>query len=200
MADILNNSVDLILTDIPFGVVTRKDAGLRSLDKGIADIETFELESFLEQVIRICKGSIYIFCATEQAGIIRTTLDKTMSTRTCVWVKTNPSPMNGQHLWLSGIELCVYGKKRGAVFNEHCKNPVWRFPVVRNQLMPTQKPLALFKHLIEASSNEGDIVCDPCAGSGTAIVAALETNRRYIGIENNPDYYRIVIERVWGKT
>ena len=41
---------------------------------------------------------------------------------------TNPdsSPMNGQHLWLSGIECCVYGKDGGAVFNEFCAVPVFR--------------------------------------------------------------------------
>lgn len=196
MSEIPSGSVDLILTDIPYGVATRPDAGLRSLDKGIANTETFELEAFLEQVIRICKGSIYIFCATEQAGIIRATLDETMSTRTCVWEKTNPSPMNGQYLWLSGIELCIYSKKRGATFNEYCKNPIWRFPVVRNQLMPTQKPVKLFERLIKASSNEGDIVCDPCAGSGTTAVACLHTGRRYICIDIDKHCCDLARERI----
>lgn len=194
MREMPDNFVDLILTDIPYGVVTRPDAGLRSLDKGIADIETFDLQAFLPEVIRICSGSIYIFCATEQAGIIRSTLDKHMSTRTCVWEKTNPSPMNGQYLWLSGIELCIYGKKRGATFNEHCKNIVWRFPVQRKRGGLTPKPLKLFEMLIKASSNVGDIVCDPCMGVGSAVVAALHTGRHYIGIDIDEDCYNLAKE------
>jgi site-specific DNA-methyltransferase (adenine-specific) len=48
---------------------------------------------------------------------------------------------------------------------------------------PTQKPLALLERIIQASSNEGDIVLDPFCGCGTAIVAAQKLNRRWIGID-----------------
>ena len=43
--------------------------------------------------------------------------------RHLVWEKTNPSPMNGQYIYLSGIENAVWFKKKGATFNAHCKNP-----------------------------------------------------------------------------
>lgn len=45
-----------------------------------------------------------------------------------IWRKTNPSPMNGQHIYLSGIENAVWFKKRGGVFNAHCKNTVFDYP------------------------------------------------------------------------
>jgi Adenine specific DNA methylase Mod len=48
---------------------------------------------------------------------------------------------------------------------------------------PTQKPLALLERILQASSNEGDIVLDPFCGCGTAIVAAQKLNRRWIGID-----------------
>ena len=50
----------------------------------------------------------------------------------------------------------------------------------------TQKPEALLERIIKASSNEGDIVLDPFCGCGTAVVAALRLNRRWIGIDITP--------------
>lgn len=195
--DIPDNFMECTLTDIPYDVVNRKTNGLRNLDKKNADISTFDLGNFINEVIRVTKGSIYCFCSTEQVSDIRKFLvEKGLSTRLIIWEKTNPSPMNGQHIWLSGVECCVFGKKKGAVFNEHCKNTVFRYPCGRNKLHPTQKPLQLIEYLISASTNEGDVVFDPCMGSGTTCVAAKNLNRHYIGFELDEDYFRIAQERL----
>jgi site-specific DNA-methyltransferase (adenine-specific) len=112
MREFPDGCVDLVLTDIPYGVVSRETNGLRKFDKGLADVPTFDLNEFLGHASRITKGSIYIWCGTEQISEIRGYLaSNQFSTRVGVWEKTNPSPINGQHIWLSGIELCVYGKK-----------------------------------------------------------------------------------------
>lgn len=96
MKDIDDNSIDLILTDIPYGEVNRRSNGLRNLDKKQADILEFDLSLFLDECIRVLKGSIYIFCGTGQVSDIKKTLiKKKLSTRLCIWEKTNPSPMNG---------------------------------------------------------------------------------------------------------
>lgn len=138
-----------------------------------------------------------MFCGTEQVSAIRATMvEKGLSTRLCIWEKTNPSPMNGQVIWLSGIECCVYGKKKNATFNEHCKNTVFRFPTVKGKLHPTQKPIDLMKYLIEVSSNENDIVLDPFMGSGSTGVACINTNRSFIGIELDKTYFDIAKERI----
>ncbi len=192
-----DGSIDMILTDIPYGVVNRDDHGLRSLDKGIADYETFTLDEFIPELIRVCRGSIYIFCASEQISPALTLLkDGGLSIRSCIWAKTNPSPMNGQHIWLSGIEHCAYGKQRGGTFNEHCKNGVWSFPAGSRQHHPTGKNLKLFEYLINASSNPGDIILDPCLGSGTTAIACIRTDRHYIGVELNEEYCSIARERI----
>lgn len=198
---LVTDSVQLVLTDIPYGEVNRPSNGLRNLMKGDADIKTFELSPFLAECLRVCSGSFYIFCGTEQVSEIRHTLCFAgLTTRLGIWEKSNPSPMNGQHNWLSGIECCVYGKKRGATFNEHCKNSVWKYPCVHRKRHPTEKPLALCEYLIAASSNPGDVVLDPCLGSGTVAVAAQKLGRHYIGIELNPDYCRIAEERIYAVT
>lgn len=61
---------------------------------------------------------------------------------------------------------------------------------------PTQKPLALLRYLIQTYSNENDIVLDNCCGSGSTCVAAKQTNRRYIGIELNENYFEIANKRI----
>jgi site-specific DNA-methyltransferase (adenine-specific) len=66
----------------------------------------------------------------------------------------------------------------------------------RRGLHPTQKPVALMAYLIRTYSNPGDLVLDNTAGSGTTGVAAIETGRRAILIEQDADYYRIMCERI----
>ena len=66
---------------------------------------------------------------------------------------------------------------------------------------PSQKPVSLFKPLIEFTTNENMIVLDPFAGSGTTAIACLETKRNYICIEQHPEYYQMMCDRVdtWHK-
>ena len=61
---------------------------------------------------------------------------------------------------------------------------------------PTQKPVALFEYLIKTYTNEGDLVLDNCAGSGTTAIACLNTNRNYILIEKEPEYIEIINNRI----
>lgn len=62
------------------------------------------------------------------------------------------------------------------------------------KLHPTQKPLPLLKKLIEIFTDEGDIVIDPCAGSGSTLVAALELNRKAYGFEIKKDFHKSATE------
>jgi site-specific DNA-methyltransferase (adenine-specific) len=78
---------------------------------------------------------------------------------------------------------------------------VLEFNVVPNRskkLHPTQKPVDLCKWLIKTYSNEQDVVLDCCMGSGTTGEAALQTNRKFIGIEKDPVYFDISVKRVYG--
>lgn len=69
-------------------------------------------------------------------------------------------------------------------------------PNRKGKLHPTQKPVELCEWLIKTYSNEGDTVLDNCMGSGTTGVAAMNTNRNFVGIEMNKDYFEIAKERV----
>ena len=61
---------------------------------------------------------------------------------------------------------------------------------------PTQKPVALLEYLIKTYSNEGEIVLDNCMGSGSTGVACVNTNRKFIGIELDENYFNIAKERI----
>ncbi|MEY4926118.1 MAG: hypothetical protein RI894_554 [Bacteroidota bacterium] len=60
---------------------------------------------------------------------------------------------------------------------------------------PTQKPIKLIKRLLIASSNQNDIVLDPFGGSGSTMVSCLQTDRQFITIEKDEDYYNIMRSR-----
>jgi len=68
----------------------------------------------------------------------------------------------------------------------------------KKRLHPTQKPVALFEYLIKTYTNEGDLVLDNCAGSGTTGVACKNTNRNYILIEKEQEYIDIINKRLQG--
>lgn len=198
MKDFADNSVNFTLTDIPYDAVNRNSNGLRELDKGKADILTFDLIKFLEQVYRITSNSICIFCGKEQFSTIYDFFaNKKGTVRPIIWEKTNPSPMNGQYIYLSGVEMAVWFKKSGTkVFNAHCKNTVFRYPNGRSKLHPTEKNHELLKELILDNTNEGDIVFDPCMGSGAHGMVAIENNRNFVGIELDSIYFQIAKDRI----
>lgn len=68
----------------------------------------------------------------------------------------------------------------------------------KNRFHPTQKPVALLEYLIKTYTLEGETVLDFTAGSGSTGVAALNTNRRFIGIELDEGYFEIAKERIEG--
>lgn len=65
-----------------------------------------------------------------------------------------------------------------------------------NVFHPTQKPVELCSHLIKTYTNEGEIVLDNCMGSGTTAIAALQTNREFIGFETEKKYFEIANRRI----
>lgn len=203
MEDMLQKgeSVVLTLTDIPYDAVNRKSNGLRNLNKEGADTITFDLSKFLDLVYEITKGTIIIFCGHEQYGGIydyfnQKAKNKQGTVRGLFWHKTNPSPMNGQYIYLNSVEVAVWFKKRGATFNGFCKHNLFETSSGSRKIHPTQKNLSLFEELILDNSKEDDIVFDPCFGSATTAVSCLNTNRRFIGVELDKEYFTLAKERV----
>lgn len=198
MSSMPDDSVDVTLTDIPYEFINKQSGGLRTLDKGAANDFNFDIYEMLEEVYRITKNQVIMFCGKEQFSTIFDYFSvKDGTTRTIVWEKTNPSPMNGQYVYLSGVELAVWFKphKRG-VFNEHCKNTVFKHANSSRKIHPTQKSIALIEEIILDNSNEGDIIFDPFTGSGTTGVAAVKNGRSFYGFEIDDKFYMHAKNRI----
>ena len=81
----------------------------------------------------------------------------------------------------------------------------WRYPTqvwkyqrdcLKSNLHPTQKPVLLLENLINTFSNENDLIMDNCMGSGSTGVACSNTNRNFIGIESDKNYFNIAKDRI----
>ena len=193
--------VNLLLTDIPYEAVNRKDNGLRNLNKDKADIKTFDLDIFLETIYE--KANIFIiFCGNEQySRIYRFFSNKQKehkgTVRQLIWAKSNPSPMNGEYVYLSGTENAVWFKKKGTgKLNCKCKKNYFIHPTGSSKYHPTEKNHKLLEELILDNTNDNDIVLDCCMGSGSTGIVALKNNRSFIGIEIDEHYFKIAKERI----
>ena len=93
--------------------------------------------------------------------------------------------------WKGGLNSVVTNNEDG---KRHPKT-IQKFIRDKDGYHPTQKPIALCEYLIKTYTNEGETVLDNCMGSGSTIVAAIKTNRNYIGFERDENYFKIAEKR-----
>ena len=208
------NSVDLILTDPPYNISRpsnfKKNSDNKkfnniSIEFGQWDESEIDLDSLFSEFKRVLKsgGTIVIFYDVWKCSNLKKVAESYgfKQPRICQWVKTNPVPINSKKNYLSNaIEFfCVFVKDKKGVFNSKYDKGIYNYPICHGHERtkhPTQKPLELMKVLIEKHSSEEDVVLDPFGGSGTTAVAALQTKRKYILIENSVEYYDISLDRI----
>lgn len=137
------------------------------------------------------------------------------------WYKPNASPNLSGRSFAAAHETIIWASKSAKsrhFFNyeemklsefpeDKLKNPgkqmrsVWSIPTTPARektfgIHPTQKPLALINRLVLAATQPGELVLDPFVGSGTSGVAATTNNRRFIGIDNKPEYIELCESRL----
>lgn len=95
----------------------------------------------------------------------------------------------------SNSDCLANADDRVSVYTHTTKHTILRFNRDRG-LHPTQKPVSLMEYLIKTYTNEGETVLDFTAGSGSTGVAAVNTNRKFIGIELNDDYFDVAEKRI----
>jgi DNA modification methylase len=111
-----------------------------------------------------------------------------------IWVKTQA--IIGRLDYLPQHELLIYGWVRTHSFHRSKDKSVIVYPKpARSKAHPTMKPIGLLRPLILNSSRTGEIVFDPFLGSGSTLLACEQTKRRCTGIELDPTYCGVVIER-----
>lgn len=130
------------------------------------------------------------------------------------WQKSNPPPNLGCRAFTHSTETILWAKKVSKkskyTFNYKLMKElnggkqmkdVWLGSTTSKKEKvygkhPTQKPIYLLEKIIEASTNEGDIILDPFCGSGTTGVASIKNNRKFIGIDSNMEYLKISEKRI----
>lgn len=198
---------DETITDIPYGEVNGEEHfnGLRSYTRmrGSADNVTFSLDEFLPLVYSITKEIIIIFCGMGQMSQVFNYFknkqnQKKGTVRQLVWEKKNACPMNGHNAYLNGIENAIWFKKAGSKrFQHKYRNTVFRYNILsEKKIHPTEKNHDLLSELILGNSFEGDVVFDPCAGSGAVCECAVKLGRKSVGCELDKNYFKIANERL----
>jgi len=93
-----------------------------------------------------------------------------------------------------------YGELKAVQTEGNLKYPksilTFQKPHPSTTIHPTQKPVECLEWLIKTYTNENELILDNCVGSGSTIVAAINTNRNYIGFELEENYYKAALERI----
>jgi len=219
MKDIPDNSIDMILCDLPYGTTACKWDTI------------IPFEPLWEQYNRIIKdnGAIVLFGSEPFSSALRMSNIKNFKYD---WIWNKKLAGNGIlakrqplkiHEIISVFNSNIYipqmtkrkmRKKMGLkeseitggnsfakeyVNDEYYPVSIQEFSIAnlrRGRLHPTQKPVELLEYLIKTYTNEGDLVLDNCAGSGTTGVACKNLNRNYILIEKEPEYIDIINKRL----
>ncbi|KKN39249.1 hypothetical protein LCGC14_0745320 [marine sediment metagenome] len=193
MSQMAAESVDLIIADPPYGIAYQ--SGHRSKQEREAMIGDYGniLWRLLPLVQRILKkeGAFYLFCRFDvspdwwhMVGNYLRPLNK------LIWVKNNWGMGDLKGNWASQYEEIIFAVKgRHLLRNGRPSNVLFADRIAAQAMAhPTEKPAALMRQLIEASTSPGDLILDPCCGVGPVLVAAEQTGRRAIGIEINPQF------------
>lgn len=201
MGELEDRSICTIATDIPYNEVNRKTGGLRIIDKGFADSEPINLPDVVEQFVRISWGHIFVWCGTKQISTLVEEFERwKLTCRVGSWTKTNPSPMNGKKMYLSGKEFCVIARQKKAPFFGHCEVAEWKGPRSKPVKwkygsFPTPKPVWLMRQQIEVTTPKREIVLDPYMGSGSTGVACVD-DYHFVGVDNFEDCVKLAQQRM----
>ena len=222
MKAIPDGSVDMVLCDLPYGTTQNKwDAVIpfdllwaeyrRICRKGAAIVLTAAQPFSSVLVASNLKDFKYewVWVKSKITGVLNAKKMPVRKHEQVLVFSTAPTIYNAQGLIACNVTRTDkvahssenYGRRGGVEYTQEWTNwprDVLEIPSEGSTVHPTQKPVALMEYLIRTYTNEGDTVLDNTMGSGTTGVAAINTGRRFIGIERDPDYFTIAAERIYG--
>jgi site-specific DNA-methyltransferase (adenine-specific) len=214
-----DSSVDLIIIDPPYNISKSSNFKKHSLttpdelktkynisiDFGDWDKKEIDWENLFLQFKRVLKngGTLIIFYDVWKSTELKECADryKFNQHRVCCWMKTNPVPVNSKVNYLSNAAeyFFTFVKGKKPTFNSEYDNGYYTYPICHGKERyshPTQKPLNLISDLIKKHTNEGDVVLDCFAGTGTTGHACVNLNRNFILIERDENYFDIIDKRL----
>ena len=206
MKEIPDKSIDMILVDPPYKM-TKRGKSCRpnwmpnNMGENVFNGEIPNVKDWMSECYRILKEGthFYTFCNTNDI------LEYLQTAKECgfklhniiTMIKDTGMPCRW---YLKNCELVLFFRKGKAKPINDMTSRDWvkvNMPTKKNgKLHITQKPLDFIQKLVTNSSNEGDTVLDCFMGSGTTGVACINTNRNFIGIELDENYFNIAKERI----
>lgn len=198
-------SVDMIATDPPYGVDWQSGRRSESFPKIIGDDDASFVRAIVLDGLRVLREQrhVYVFGPLTFDGL------PIGGHAELVWDKGQHGPGDLQSPWGPQHERIAFGvyvsrpsgRARGdgrlaARLRQGSVLRVGRLNSAGVRRHPSEKPVALMRQLVDASSNAGERVLDPCAGSGSTGVAAVLAGRRALLIEKDPRYAEMCAERV----
>lgn len=217
MDEIPDGSIDMIITDLPYGVSRNsgyvnnsadkidyiRKYGNHKIDFGKWDTKEIDLDELAEIYYRILKvhGVVVVFYDIWAASEVKSAFKKFKQPRILEWVKKNPVPINSKLNFLSNAKEYMFSfvKKSKPTFNSKYNKGIFEYTIVHGKVRtdhPTQKPVELIMDLIKIYTNENETVLDSTMGSGTTAIACMNTNRNFIGMEIDESYLAMAQNRV----
>lgn len=223
MPHIPDQSVDMILSDLPYGTTAEAWDHVIPMDK---------LWNEYKRIIK--SGGVILLTAQNPFASDLIQSNRKMFRYNWVWEKSNVVGfLNSKKMPMRKHEQVLVFYKKLPTYNPQgltkLKNPTWRrrpkmavysrgmkpslkthtnyphdiihFDNPPQSQHPTQKPVALFEYLIKTYTNAGMLVLDNCAGSGTTGIACLNLDRKFILIEKEKSFYEMIKNRIreWGR-
>ena len=196
---------DLVVTDPPYNVeyVGKTKQSLTIQNDKQSDSEFYQfLYDFYTALGAYTKagGAWYVWHADSEGANFRLAMKNAgIEVRQClIWVKNTLVMGRQDYHWKH--EPCLYGWKTGAAhgwYSDRKQTTVLHFDrPTRSAEHPTMKPVELIAYQIGNSSKQGDIVADAFLGSGTTMVASHQLNRKCYGMELDPKYCQVIVDRM----
>ena len=203
MKEIPDGSVDMILTDPPYGMDFQSNRRVvkDKFNKIENDKNVEWLPSFAEESYRVMSNntSIYCFCSWHNIDIFKREIEKLFKIKNIiVWVKNNHGSGDLKGAYAPKHEFVIYAHKGRSLFREKRTTDVMEFAKIHSSKLqhPTEKNIEMLKVFIKNNSDEEQTVLDPFMGSGSTGVAAKNLNRKFIGIEMDEGYFKIAQDRI----
>lgn len=199
MKEIPDGSVDMVLTDPPYGMEFQSNYRNERYSKIKNDKDLSWLNVLVDELFRVTADNTahYVFCSFHNVDKFKQALEKKFKIKNMlVWEKNNTSMGDLKADFAPKYEMIIFIQKGRRLINGKRDPNILKFSRTGNKLHSTQKPVDLLQYLLEKFSDKGDTVLDPFMGSGSTGVACVNTNRKFIGIELDEKYFNIAKERI----
>ena len=199
MKDIPDGSVDLVITDPPYGIDFQSHHRKEMHPKIWNDKVLDWLEKYVDECFRILKDNtaVYFFCSWHNVDIFKQSIEKKFKIKNIlIWEKNNTSMGDLKASYAPKYEMIIFAHKGRKLLNGFRYADIIKANITGNKLHPTEKPVDLLELFIKNSSDENAVVFDGFMGSGSTGVACVNTNRNFIGIELDENYFNIAKERI----